>query len=75
VIAAMAESEELVAVQIDDAVCVGIGACVAAEPLAFEFGAEGASRPVAGTLLPRERAERVCRNCPSGAISIVPPAT
>jgi ferredoxin len=73
VIRTMAESEELVAVQIDDSVCVGIGACVAAEPLTFEFGADGASRTVPGALLPRERAERVCRNCPSGAISVVPP--
>ena len=49
----------------------GIGACVTAEPDAFDLGDEGISTPVAGVRLPLERAQHVCRECPSGAISIV----
>lgn len=63
--------EPLVRVQVDDTRCVGIGACVTAEPDAFDLGDEGISTPVAGVRLPLERAEHVCRECPSGAISIV----
>ncbi|TMJ95083.1 MAG: ferredoxin [Actinobacteria bacterium] len=68
-----ADRRDLVRVQVDDAVCIGIGACAAAEPRTFELGADGVSRPAAGAVLPRDRAERVCRGCPSGAISIVQP--
>ena len=63
--------EPRVRVQVDDTRCVGIGACVEAEPGAFELGDEGVSRPVEGVRLALERAQHVCRECPSGAISIV----
>jgi ferredoxin len=63
-------SADQVAVVVDRETCIGIGACVAAEPLAFELGDDGVSRVVPGSLLPRERAERVCLGCPSGALSI-----
>lgn len=63
-------SEEEVAVVVDEDTCIGIGACVAAEPLTFELGDNGVSRVLPGRLLPRERAEQVCSGCPSGALSI-----
>jgi ferredoxin len=63
-------SADRVAVVVDTETCIGIGACVAAEPLTFEVGDDGISRVLSGGLLPRERAERVCSGCPSGALSI-----
>jgi ferredoxin len=62
--------EERVEVIIDPDVCVGIGACVAAEPEAFIFNEDGSSRVVPGCRLPRHRAEQVRVGCPSGAIAI-----
>jgi ferredoxin len=59
-----------VTVEIDPDICIGVGACVMAEPDAFEFTDEGTSRVIEGTTLPRARAEEVCDGCPSGAISI-----
>lgn len=59
-----------VAVVVDRETCIGIGACAATEPLTFEVGDDGVSRVLPGSLLPRERAERVCSGCPSGALSI-----
>jgi ferredoxin len=64
-------STDRVAVVIHGDICVGIGACAAAEPLAFELTEDGVSRVLPGALLERVRAERVCSDCPSGAISIV----
>ena len=54
---------------IDEPACVGYGECVAAEPDAVELDPHGVARPVVATL-PRERAERLCAACPSGAISL-----
>ena len=66
----MTTPDDLVQVDVDEKVCVGIGACVVSEPEAFAFEDAGHSRAVTGALLPRSRAERVCDLCPSGAISI-----
>ena len=58
-------------VQVDDNICIGIGVCVESEPDAFRLGDDGVAHVLPGKALPRDRAERVCRGCPSGAISIV----
>jgi len=59
-----------VAVTIDPDVCVGIGACVEAEPDVFVFGDDGTSSVRPGALLPPDRAEAVLDGCPSGAIAV-----
>ena len=58
-----------VRILIDEAACVGYGECVTAEPDAVELDQHGVARPLLATL-PRERAERLCAACPSGAISM-----
>ncbi len=63
-------ADDLVDLEIDDGICMGIGVCVDTEPDAVILGEEGVSRPVEGVRLPRERAEKLCKLCPSGAISI-----
>ncbi len=65
------ERDDLVQVQVDDNICIGIGVCVESEPEAFVLGDDGVAHVMPGKALPRDRAERVCRGCPSGAISIV----
>jgi ferredoxin len=60
-----------VLIAIDEDTCVGIGRCEQLEPNAVALGDDAVSRPLAGVALPRERAEALCSNCPSGAISIV----
>ena len=67
-------ADDQVAVVVDEDTCIGIGACVAAEPMTFELGDDGVSRVLPGRLLPRDRAERVCRRCPSEALSIARPS-
>jgi ferredoxin len=57
-------------VTIDPDVCIGIGKCEELEPNAVELGDDGVSRPLPGIALPQERAEKILRRCPSGAISI-----
>lgn len=54
---------------IDEEQCIGIGKCEELEPNAVELGDDGVSRP-REVALPRERAEKIVRRCPSGAISI-----
>jgi ferredoxin len=61
-------------VHIDPDVCVGVGRCEDVEPNAVELGDDGISRPLPRIALPQERAEVICNNCPSGAISIAGPA-
>ena len=63
--------DDLVHVRVDEHVCIGIGVCVESEPDAFLLGDDGVAHVLPGKALPRDRAERVCRGCPSGAISIV----
>jgi ferredoxin len=61
-------------VTIDADVCIGIGKCEELEPHAVELGDDGVSRPLPAIALPRERAEKIVKRCPSGAISIAGPA-
>jgi ferredoxin len=65
------DSNDLVHVRVDENVCIGIGVCVESEAEAFLLGDDGVAHVLPGKALPRDRAERVCRGCPSGAISIV----
>ena len=65
------DRDDLVHVHIDENVCIGIGVCVETEPEAFLLGDDGVAHVLPGKALPRDRAERVCGGCPSGAISIV----
>lgn len=65
------DRDDLVHVRIDEDVCIGIGVCVESEAEAFLLGDDGVAHVLPGQALPRDRAERVCRGCPSGAISIV----
>ncbi|MFN8187883.1 MAG: (4Fe-4S)-binding protein [Gaiellales bacterium] len=58
-------------IEIDADVCIGIGKCEELEPNAVDLGDDGVSRPREGIALPRERAEKIVKRCPSGAISIV----
>jgi ferredoxin len=68
----VSDDDDRVEIVIDDLLCIGIGVCVDTEPDAVVLGDEGVSRPVAGFRLPRERAQLLCKLCPSGAISIRP---
>jgi ferredoxin len=68
----VSKDEDLVAIEIDENRCVGIGVCVDTEPDAVILDDEAISRPVEGIRLRRERAQRLCDLCPSGAISIRP---
>ena len=66
----MSDGGDPVEVSVDPDVCVGIGACIDAEPDTFELLDEGFARALPGARLPRDRAEEVIANCPSGAISL-----
>ena len=57
-------------IAIDQDVCVGVGKCEELEPHAVDLGDSAVSSPRPGIALTRERAERLVKNCPSGAISI-----
>jgi ferredoxin len=61
-------------ISIDHDVCVGVGKCEELEPNAVELGDSAVSTPLPGIALTTERAERLVKNCPSGAISIAGPA-
>jgi ferredoxin len=61
-------------IAIDPDVCIGVGKCEELEPYAVELGDDGISRPLPGIALPRERAERICKTCPSGALTVAGPA-
>jgi ferredoxin len=65
--------DDLVQVRVDENVCIGIGVCVESEPETFLLGDDGVAHVLSGKSLSRERAEQVCRGCPSGAITIVEP--
>jgi ferredoxin len=58
-------------IEIDADVCIGIGKCEELEPNAVDLGDDGVSRVREGIALPRERAEKIVKRCPSGAITIV----
>ena len=63
-----------VLIAIDQDRCVGVVRCEELEPNAVELGDNPVSTPVPGLALPVERAERLVKNCPSGAISVAGPA-
>ena len=65
------DRDDLVHVPVDDTICIGIGVCVESEPEAFQLGDDGVAHVLPGKAMSRERADRVCRGGPSGAISIV----
>lgn len=63
--------DDLVTVEIDQDVCVGVGQCELLEDRVFRLDDdEGVSVVVGDGRLPRRRAEIVVDKCPSGAISI-----
>jgi ferredoxin len=66
----LSDDADSVELSVDADVCVGIGSCISAEPDAFELLDEGFSRALPGVRIPRDRAERVIADCPSGAISM-----
>ena len=73
----MAESDpldarsDLVTVELDDEVCVGVGQCELLEGEVFRLDDdEGISTVIGDGRLPRRRAEIVVDKCPSSAISI-----
>lgn len=73
----MAESDppnaqsDLVTVELDDEVCVGVGQCELLEGDVFRLDDdEGISTVIGDGRLPRRRAEIVVDKCPSSAISI-----
>jgi ferredoxin len=61
-------------IAIDQDLCVGVGKCEELEPDAVDLGDNPVSSPRPGIALTPERAERLVKNCPSGAISIAGPA-
>ena len=61
-------------IAIDPDICVGVGKCEELEPDAVDLGDNAISTPLPGIALTVERAERLVKNCPSGAISIAGPA-
>jgi ferredoxin len=61
-------------ITIDADLCVGVGRCEELEPNAVELGDNPVSVPHEGLALPLERAERLVKGCPSGAIAIAGPA-
>ena len=62
---------DLVTVELDHEVCVGVGQCELLESSVFRLDDdEGISTVIGDGQLPRRRAEIVVDKCPSSAISI-----
>ena len=62
---------DLVTVELDHEVCVGVGQCELLESAVFRLDDdEGISTVIGDGRLPRRRAEIVVDKCPSSAISI-----
>lgn len=58
--------------EVDDAVCISSGKCVADAPSAFRFDDEEIAKAVDGARSIDERTlMAVARNCPSGAIRVL----
>jgi ferredoxin len=55
---------------IDPDLCIGYGECVGEDPEAVRLDDDGCARPIVASLS-RDRAERLCAVCPTGAISTV----
>jgi ferredoxin len=60
-----------VTITIDHDRCVGVGRCEEIEPDVVELRSDGWSYPRTGARIPRRRAEQLCAECPSEAISIL----
>jgi ferredoxin len=58
-------------VKVDRDLCIGAGACVAAEPEAYKFDDENIAVPQPGAAgLPAERLVETARACPASAIAV-----
>jgi len=67
----MNEPQDLVAVRVDEEVCIGAGQCEMLEEGTFLIDDDTAIAKVIGSgRLPRDRADVVIERCPSGAISL-----
>ena len=51
--------------------CIGCGACVAIDPIHFEFNDEGLSHPVSNENLESVELANAIDSCPTSAISII----
>jgi ferredoxin len=58
-----------VRVVIDENLCIGYGECVAEDAEAVALDDGGCAHPLVDSLS-RERAERLCAACPTGAIRV-----
>ena len=58
-----------VRVIVDTDACIGSGECVAVDAEAMEIDETGTARVTIDTM-DEERAQRICRSCPVGALSI-----
>jgi len=66
-----ADGPELVAVEVDSDVCIGVGQCELLEPAVFRVDDDDGMGVVIGSgQLAAERAAAVIEACPSGAIRI-----
>ena len=66
------DTNDLVAVQVNEEVCIGAGQCEMFEEDTFYVDDDTVIAKVVGTgMLPRDRAEKVVQMCPSSAISII----
>lgn len=54
---------------VDVDACIGSGECVAVDPEAMEIDETGCAR-VLIDVMDEERAQRICRSCPVGALSV-----
>jgi ferredoxin len=66
----MTGTPDAVRIEVDPAVCVGIGACELAAAQAIAVGGDGVARP-AGVVLARDAAAALRDVCPSGALRVV----
>ena len=66
----MTRASDGVRIEVDPAVCVGIGACELAAPQAIAVGDDGVARPT-GVVLTHDSAAALRDVCPSGALRVV----
>ncbi len=67
--------DDLVLVQVNDELCIGVGQCEMLEPLVFRVDDDaGFASILGGATLTRSRAEAVVAKCPSRAIAVVEPS-
>ncbi len=64
------DNEPLVALVVDQALCVGVGQCELLEPDVFRIDDDsGLAQVIGGSSLPLSRADISIDRCPSGAIT------